>query len=78
MADSNDQACVDCAPSGDLFSQRQDNAVTKTYDPIDPTTFVPPTPGSPPSVAIEYCDRVSLYRYGVQLSLIVNGSVGGR
>ncbi|ETW84331.1 hypothetical protein HETIRDRAFT_449836 [Heterobasidion irregulare TC 32-1] len=57
MADSNDQACVDCAPSRDLFSQIQDNTATKIYDPIDPTTFVPPTPGSPPSVAIEYCDR---------------------
>ncbi|KAI9510430.1 Rdx family-domain-containing protein [Russula earlei] len=47
MASSN--VCTDCIPP--------DSHQPPTYNPTDPSTFVPPTPGAPHCVVIEFCHR---------------------
>jgi len=50
------ETCLDCVPD----SQVKQSGITTPRDPLDASTFVPPSPESPlpgPSVTIEFCDR---------------------
>ncbi|KAI0771887.1 Rdx family-domain-containing protein [Trametes elegans] len=53
-------SCVDCQPDA---QQESSNTVTSQPDsttvqnPLDPTTFIPPSTSITPSVTIEFCDR---------------------
>jgi hypothetical protein len=49
---ASSEVCMDCAPPPDQQTQTQ-------YNPMDPSTFVAPTPCAPHSIIIEFCDRVS-------------------
>ncbi|EPT02882.1 hypothetical protein FOMPIDRAFT_1117341 [Fomitopsis schrenkii] len=55
---ANPGTCVDCPPqpistSGSAVSP----PAVKQHDPLDPSTFVAPSPLPGPSVVIEFCDR---------------------
>ncbi|THH14964.1 hypothetical protein EW146_g5443 [Bondarzewia mesenterica] len=53
-------SCVDCVPTQEssiVDTQSSKNITQRTHDPLDPTTFVPPSPDSAPRVFIEFCDR---------------------
>lgn len=58
MADSG--TCVDCHPQPPGISVVESQV--KQHDPLDPTTFVPPSPLPGPSVIVEFCDRVSTWK----------------
>jgi hypothetical protein len=50
------QAPVYHAPAAVTATSHAD--ASRPHDPLDPATFVPPLPGSPPAITIEFCDRV--------------------
>ena len=59
-------ACVECGPDGTqggaipaLASQTPAVTTAVAHNPLDPATFVPPSPSVAPSITIEFCDRVS-------------------
>ncbi|KAH9853739.1 Rdx family-domain-containing protein [Lenzites betulinus] len=58
MADNN-TVCVDCEPSSQQEKTSADlQQTTHLRNPLDPSTFIPPTPSSiSPSIIIEFCDR---------------------
>jgi hypothetical protein len=54
--------CVDCVPSQEgTISHLASPSRAKPYDPLDMSTFIPPTAVSAPSVVIEFCDRVGIF-----------------
>lgn len=66
-----DEACVSCvvqdsqtsiglsdAINNPLPGARQQDSSKAAYDPLDASTFVPPTALPAPSATIEFCDRV--------------------
>lgn len=85
---SNTQECVDCQPesteapqetvvisSRELAPQVESETVA---DPLNPATFIPPSPLPTPSITIEFCDRVSIYTVSQYSDvLILSGSVDG-
>ncbi|KAI0723350.1 Rdx family-domain-containing protein [Earliella scabrosa] len=55
MADP--QACADCLPNDHHESSQPAQSITAVHNPLDPTTFVPPSASICPSITIEFCDR---------------------
>lgn len=65
---SNPQECVDCQPDRVDASQQTVEPEHKepvaelkndaVPDPLNPATFIPPTPLPTPGITIEFCDRV--------------------
>ncbi|KAJ3539965.1 hypothetical protein NM688_g6294 [Phlebia brevispora] len=62
MADPG--TCVECIPSDQPLKveptgdgPQETEQVTLSQNPLDPATFVPPSPLPLPSVTIEFCDR---------------------
>ena len=57
-----DSTCVDCAPDPETAALANSDLNPKTsYDPLDASTFTPPTALPGFSVTIEFCDRVSVF-----------------
>ncbi|OBZ76658.1 hypothetical protein A0H81_03550 [Grifola frondosa] len=54
MADPG--SCVDCLPDSQTESY-EPQVPAKPHDPLDPSTFIPPSPLPTPSITIEFCDR---------------------
>ncbi|EIN10668.1 hypothetical protein PUNSTDRAFT_84905 [Punctularia strigosozonata HHB-11173 SS5] len=60
-------SCRDCVSFGGtedndctqtpILSSGDDPTKTRAHDPLDPTTFIPPTRLQTPSIIIEFCDR---------------------
>ncbi|KAI0773908.1 Rdx family-domain-containing protein [Fomes fomentarius] len=53
------EACVDCNPDQQSAPPVSAEPTTTPAhsNPLDPTTFVPPSPSIFPSITIEFCDR---------------------
>ncbi|KAI0356611.1 hypothetical protein OH77DRAFT_1401029 [Trametes cingulata] len=56
MADA--ASCVECKPDGqkEAANDTQQSAAV-AQNPLDPSTFVPPSSSITPSITIEFCDR---------------------
>ncbi|KIP12843.1 hypothetical protein PHLGIDRAFT_123905 [Phlebiopsis gigantea 11061_1 CR5-6] len=64
---SNTQECVDCQPESteapqetvDISSRELAHQVESetVADPLNPATFIPPSPLPTPSITVEFCDR---------------------
>lgn len=54
--------CEDCVPSVEGQTLQSKVPSSKPQDPLDASTFVPPSPLPSPSVTIEFCDRVRTHR----------------
>ncbi|KAI0751384.1 hypothetical protein C8Q80DRAFT_1098709 [Daedaleopsis nitida] len=53
------QACIECQVDDKKGAPAvQEPTGTNAHNPLDPTTFVPPSPSVTPSITIEFCDRV--------------------
>ena len=57
------EACVDCKPSDSGPAPAAASATSQQHNPLDPSTFVPPSPSITPSITIEFCDRVRVHIY---------------
>lgn len=65
---SNSQECVECqtdsvpqtqqTAESDIQQPVQDARNEAPADPLNPATFVPPSPLPTPTITIEFCDRV--------------------
>ncbi|PIL36789.1 hypothetical protein GSI_00479 [Ganoderma sinense ZZ0214-1] len=53
------EVCVDCQPDNQQVPAVKvpEPASAIPHNPLDPTTFVAPSPSIAPSVTIEFCDR---------------------
>lgn len=61
-----DSSCTDCATdqienTGGSPVKVTPESMETPYNPLDASTFIPPTSLPPPSVTIEFCNRVSSY-----------------
>lgn len=53
-----DSTCADCAPGQETAAKANSDLNPKTsYDPLDASTFTPPTALPAFSITIEFCDR---------------------
>ncbi|RPD61904.1 hypothetical protein L226DRAFT_613260 [Lentinus tigrinus ALCF2SS1-7] len=53
------EICVDCKPENAIGGPTPEatSATPQQHDPLDPSTFVPPSSSITPSITIEFCDR---------------------
>lgn len=57
------EVCVDCQPDNQQVPAVKvaEPPSAAPHNPLDPTTFVAPSPSIAPSVTIEFCDRVNFH-----------------